>query len=79
MCFLAHSIGTQVKATNDGECYELIPLVLGLVRSVWPSAGPGAAQTVKGPGATRLMLGLVLGLVQGLVQRRLLKGLVQRA
>ena len=32
VCFLAHSIGTQVKATNDGECYELIPLVLGLVR-----------------------------------------------
>jgi len=63
VCFLAHSIGTRVKATNDGECYELIPLGSAGPCAVWPSAGPGAAQTVKGPGATRLMLGLVLGLV----------------
>jgi len=54
VCFLAHSIGTQVKATNDGECYELIPLVLGLVRCGLSRAGPGAAQTVKGPGAACL-------------------------
>ena len=50
VCFLAHSIGTQVKATNDGECYELIPLVLGLVR-----CGP----VVQGLVQRRLLKGLV--------------------
>ena len=45
--------------------------------AAWPGAGLGAAQTVKGPGATHIgrVLGLVRGiLMQGLVQRRLFKG-----